>query len=278
MLRPDIETASVDASVRGGASPHWLLGNHAGQRVFILGGARGLAKHPGLPALRGEVVIGTNWTLELLRPTYLQIADAEVWNHQSSKIQRCSTVVLAHEGIFGAKGYYSRKSPNVARVVGRDFGPRIVRFAIQIPKRGQRDKETGVFRRTMEPPFLVDELKPFHYSGNSCGYALQWAHLMGASEVYLMGFTMKNYSGYFFTPNVRPTKGSGKYDPRIMDFLRFVNQSKPGWVKIVRGWEGPIYNVGFEEVELTEEGIEVAKEGIRLKKVKPSEGATRSPW
>lgn len=175
---------------------------------------------------------------------------------------------MANQGCFGKGSYYSNKSPNVARVLGRHLAPRTVMFQIQSSRNGRR-RADGVYERVAGVPFLRDDIGPFYFAGNSAGYALQWAHLMGASEVLLMGFTMRDNSGYFFTHSQRPTRLSGVYNPRVLDFLRFVNREKPGFVKLVRGWEGPIYDLGLEEVELTAEDVVSAKAPVSVKHVIP---------
>lgn len=246
------------------------MGRHAGEPVIVLGAAPGLDAHPELSALAGRVVIGTNWTLELLEPTYLQIVDAAVWNHQHTRISASSTVVLATTGIFGHGSFYSGKSPNVARQLGQN-APHIVHFRIQTPiGRGYRDQATGFFHRPADPPRLVaspDE--PFHFGGNSVCYALQWAHLMGASAVYLMGFTMQSGSGYFFMQG-KPTKASGVYEvDRANAFLRLVQEQRPGWVQLVDGWSGPIYDL------LPSTTLAKAFKPPKPVKVK---GAAATPW
>ena len=245
MLRPDIIPAYVPAQMRGDSSASWLVGIHSGQPVIILGGAPGLDAHPELPLIAGRPVIGTNWTLELLTPTYLQIVDASVWNHQASKITASQTIILATQGIFGGGSYYSAKSPNVARFVGGEV-PLKVFFKIKMSQGGYRDPNTGFFHRPMAEPYLCsDPTQPFYFGGNSLCYALQWAHIMGASMALLMGFTLKSGSGYFFLPNgQKPTKSSGIYEmDRARGFLSVLEAQKPGWAKVVDGWEGPVYDL-----------------------------------
>jgi hypothetical protein len=109
---------------------------------------------------------------------------------------------------------------------------------------------------------------PFHYSGNSVGYALQWAHLMDASEVLLMGFTLEARSGYFFSDKP-PTKNSNLYSvDHALGLVRHANQVKPGWVKLVEGWSGPIYDCG----------LEVVAANLAATKTKPVKTVKVGPW
>jgi hypothetical protein len=224
------------------------MGIHSGKPIVILGAARGLDTHPELDFLAGNIVIGTNWTLELLDPTYLQIVDANVWNHQATRIANSSAIVICTTAIFGKGSVYSAKSPNVARQLGINQGPHRCHFRIHMPdKGGWRDPQTGIFHRPMSEPFSVsDPNQPFHYGGNSLCYALQWAEIMGASSAILMGFTLNSGSGYFFLPEgQRPTRNSGiDYEPnRVMMSLRALEARKPGWAKVVDGWDGPLYDL-----------------------------------
>lgn len=68
---------------------------------------------------------------------------------------------------------------------------------------------------------------------------------MGASMALLMGFTLKSGSGYFFLPNgQKPTKASGIYEmDRARGFLSVLEAQRPGWAKVVDGWEGPVYDL-----------------------------------
>lgn len=132
-------------------------------------------------------------------------------------------------------------------MLGRDAQPDQVHFRIKVPSSGGwRDPATGFFHRPMDAPFLIDDpAEHFYFGGNSLCYALQWAHVMGASAVYLMGFTLQSGSSYFFLPEgQKPTKHSGIYSlDRALAFLRLVEERKPGWMRLVDGWAGPIYDL-----------------------------------
>ncbi len=168
---------------------------------------------------------------------------------------------------------YSAKSPNVARMLGKE-GPHIVHFRIASPiGRGWRDPATGFFHRPADPPHLVNTAdEAFHFGGNSVCYAIQWAHLMGASACYLMGFTLQSGTGYFFMPEGQvPTKGSGIYETdRAIAFLRLVQEQKPGWLHLVDGWTGPIYDLLPTTTLAQAFGVKVTS--------KPKKASTATPW
>jgi hypothetical protein len=254
MLPEGFDVAHVSPPSGGSSGPGWLVGIHTGARVFIIGAAPGVDDPARLSALRGQVVLGTNWTLELMpHPTYLQIVDAMVWRRQQGRVQDTQAIVLASKGIFGRSGYYSWKSPNIARIVGRPGKPHIEMFNILAPQRGRTDPKTRIYHPTLPAPYLATAPDhPFFLGGNSACYAINWAHLMGAKDCVLYGFTMKSNGGYFFGNGEKPTPQSGIYDTRYLKpFMEFVAQHEPGFVKLAKGWEGPLYDWKiFEEIEI----------------------------
>ena len=103
----------------------------------------------------------------------------------------------------------------------------------------------GVRRNGVSPPFMpkliTDE---FHPGGNSVCYAIQLAHLMGSTEIYLMGFTLKSGSRYFFGDKNPISKRLSTYDERrALDWLAWFESKWPGRAKLVEGWDGPINEV-----------------------------------
>lgn len=104
----------------------------------------------------------------------------------------------------------------------------------------------------MAPPYFpVKATDPFHPGGNSLCYAIQWALIMGADPIYLLGFTLQAGSPYPFGPNNPITNRPSFYDlPRALDFLRFVERTYPGRVRLLPGWDGPVYEVFRTEREV----------------------------
>lgn len=100
------------------------------------------------------------------------------------------------------------------------------------------------------PPYFVKNLdEPFHPGGNSLCYAMQYALMMGADPIYLMGFTLVSGSGYEFGRNNPVKKIRGRSRPtlyeteRAMEWLREVEKHWPGRVRLLPGWEGPLYDL-----------------------------------
>lgn len=103
----------------------------------------------------------------------------------------------------------------------------------------------GVWHNTAVAPFLPEKATDeFHPSGNSLCYAIQWALLMGADPIRLLGFTLQSGSSYPWGPN-NPVTGRPSFyqTERALDFLRFVEATFPGRVRPLTGWEGPLYSV-----------------------------------
>ena len=92
------------------------------------------------------------------------------------------------------------------------------------------------------PKSLDDD---YHPTGNSIGYTIQTAHLMGSEEIYCLGFTLKSGSPYFFGSNQNPvTKRTSIYDThRALAWLEWYESKWPGRARLVEGWDGPVYDV-----------------------------------
>ncbi len=212
-------------------------------------------------------VLGTNWSLRTLRPSFWQVADAPVWNREAGRLAGLSpsVVVLAQSGIFRA-GPYSSRSPNVAtRVLGKSHGYRLHTFQIK-PLKGGRRRPDGHFVRDLEPPFMPTSVKDlFHPGGNSACYAIQWGFLMEADPIFLMAFTLQKNGGYEFGPvNPVTNKPSGalwkeEVPVRPLAWLEWVEKNWPGRVRLLPGWKGPIYDV-FRTETLSAAGPSPQKE------------------
>lgn len=112
---------------------------------------------------------------------------------------------------------------------------------------------------SVQPPFVpkryTDE---FHNTGNSIGYCVQHAHLMGAAEIVLLGFTLQAGSPYEDgRMNPLTNRPSIYATERSIDYLRWFAQQFPGRVRLGKGWDGPLYEARlFEEIDLdTPEGL-----------------------
>jgi hypothetical protein len=160
-------------------------------------------------------------------------------------------VIVANGAIFGG-GPYSVAGSKAARMVGRRTWP-VSQIRIAKAKGGARGKD-GVFRPSIVPPFMPERITdPYHPGGNSICYTLQTAHLMGASKIYLLGFTLVPGSGYDFGRQNPVTRRDSVYDvERAMEWLRWFAANHPGRVKLWPGWPGPLHEV-FDEVDEAEE-------------------------
>jgi len=152
-------------------------------------------------------------------------------------------VCLVSRGIFKA-GHYSSHSSRLLRLVGQPRCVSIAEFSIKPVSRSGR-RIGNEWHNTVMPPYLPQKATDeFHPSGNSLGYALQWAHLMEADPIYLIGFTLQSGSGYDWGPNNPVTGRPNFYDtPRIMDFCRFFEEKYPGRVRLSPGYQGPVYDI-----------------------------------
>jgi hypothetical protein len=126
-----------------------------------------------------------------------------------------------------------------------------VEFRIKAPTHGGR-RVGARWHNTATAPFLpAKATDEFHPSGNSLCYAIQWALLMGADPIRLLGFTLQSGSPYPWGPNNPVTGKPSFYDvERALDFLRFVERTHPGRVRPLAGWEGPLYSVLRPESEV----------------------------
>lgn len=131
----------------------------------------------------------------------------------------------------------------LARQVGtRQIQP--YHISIARPKGTVRCSD-GVRRNGISPPFMPKTLADeFHPGGNSLCYAIQLAFLMGADPIYLLGFTLKSGSGYFFGDLNPVTKRKNVYDERrALDWLTWFESKWPGRAKLVEGFDGPLRDV-----------------------------------
>ena len=97
----------------------------------------------------------------------------------------------------------------------------------------------------MHPPYLPEKLTDeFHPGGNSVCYGIQLAHLMGCNPIYLLGFTLRSGSNYFYGRQNPVTGRSTLYQAeRALHWLRWYESQHPGRVRLFPGWDGPIYDV-----------------------------------
>lgn len=156
-------------------------------------------------------------------------------------------VVLGNAGIWDG-GPYSKKSAHRGiKLVGRNYKFSMAMWRVKPSRGGARQGRN--FVRPMQAPFLpVNTLDPFHFGGNSVCYAIQWAHLMGADPIYLLGFTLQAGSPYEWGSKNPITKVPSCYETdRALMWLRWYESRYPGRVRVFPGWEGPIYDV-FQEV------------------------------
>lgn len=159
-------------------------------------------------------------------------------------------------GVLGGQGAYSKNAVGLAvRQLGRQSPVVVAPFTIKQSKGGQL--VDGVWCPTAQQPFLPkDYSDQFHNGGNSICFTIQHAHLMGASEIVLLGFTLQSGSAYEFGRTNPVTKKPAFYQlDRAMDWLRWFADQFPGRVRLAKGWDGPLYEAGlFEEIDLTDPG------------------------
>lgn len=168
-----------------------------------------------------------------------------MWKLERAELSRCpdSLVVVANKAIFGG-GPYSVAGSTQLRMVGKKKWP-VSEISIGTPtSKSWRDKKTGAMRNAGEPHYLPKSFKEkYHPTGNSVGYMIQTAHLMGADPIYLLGFTLQSKSGYFFGVENPVTRKRSIYDSdRALGWLRWYETRYPGRVRLWPGWTGPIYD------------------------------------
>jgi len=108
-------------------------------------------------------------------------------------------------------------------------------------------------------PKSFDE--PFHPGGNSLCYMTQLAHVLGAEQIYAIGFTLQHSSPYFFGREHPLRGGPAIYDTdRALHWLSWYESQHPGRLKLLPGFSGPVYDVLRTE-ELDGYRERVAREG-----------------
>ncbi len=108
-----------------------------------------------------------------------------------------------------------------------------------------RDPRSGVVKNAHTPAYMPEKITdPYHPGGNSLCYLIQTAHLMGCDPIYAMGFTLKSGTGYHFgltNPATRKRSFYSVEEPLI--WLRWYQERYPNRVRLLPGWEGPVYDV-----------------------------------
>ena len=135
------------------------------------------------------------------------------------------------------------KGTAIARQIGTK---RIQPYHIRIARpKGTMLCDDGVRRNGISPPFMPESLAAeYHPGGNSVCYTIQTAHLMGAGEIFLLGFTLKSGSHYEFGDKNPVTKRGSIYDThRALAWLSWYESKWPGRARVTEGWGGPIYDV-----------------------------------
>lgn len=151
-------------------------------------------------------------------------------------------VVLASQGVFGG-GAYRTYARTLVRVLGKRASYHLVKFPILITRGGRLID--GEWLATAQDPFMPERAdQPFHPGGNSLCYALQWAHLMGAERIFLLGFTLASGLPYEVGP-LNPVTGKPSFyrTERPLDWLRWFERQWPGRAQLFPGWQGPVYDV-----------------------------------
>jgi hypothetical protein len=254
MLTPGFEAAYLPAPRGRGSDPGWLDGIAAGRPAFLLGGAGGLVESPGLAAARGQISIGTNWTLRAVVPSLWLVVDASVWKSESSRLVGCpdSMGVVVGSNIFGG-GVFSTAHARRLKMVGRGER-RIAEIRIQ-PAHGAKRDQKGQIRFNVVPPFAPRSARDvFHPSANSLCYAIQLACVMGCSPIYAVGFTLQNGLGYFFGRSNPVTKRTTVYEQeRALEWCRWHARQFPARVQLDPSFQGPVYDIfpkaNFDEVQ-----------------------------
>jgi len=166
-------------------------------------------------------------------------------------------VALINEAILSGGGIYGRQSAGLAvKLIGKQKAAHVCGYKIQRTTGGKIVNRNWI--ANVPPPFLPKSYNDqFHQTGNSLGYCIQHATLMGAKEIVLLGFTLKSGSAYEFGRINPVTKRPPEYDldghvAPVLNFCRFYEKRFPGRVKLAKGWEGPIYDAKvFQVIDLT---------------------------
>ena len=156
--------------------------------------------------------------------------------------------VFANAAVFGGGGVYRMKADPMTRMIGK--GPRqYVKYRIARPgplTRAQKlaDGRTAAWPE-MKDPYLPESFDhEFHPGGNSLCYMAQVAHLLGAGQVYALGFTLQAGSTYFFGRENPVHRGPPIYDTdRALHWLSWYESQHPGRLKLLPGFAGPVYDV-----------------------------------
>lgn len=119
------------------------------------------------------------------------------------------------------------------------------------PSKGGIRDQRGVWRASVVPPFMPKKITDdYHPGGNSACYTIQTAHLMGCEQIYLLGFTLESGVGYHFGLTNPVTQKRSFYSAEApLHWLSWYEKCYPGRVKLMPGWQGPIYDV-FETADL----------------------------
>ena len=152
-------------------------------------------------------------------------------------------VVLVNRQIFGG-GAYSTTHSRILKMVGH--GERKMTEVQVAQPKGKIRLPNGLIRNCAPEPYMPKKLTDLlHPSGNSVCYQLQIATLMGYDPIYLMGFTLKKGTPYFFGRDhpVYAGRVGGFYDEEVpMAFLRWYQKNFPNRARLLPGWDGPIYS------------------------------------
>jgi hypothetical protein len=149
---------------------------------------------------------------------------------------------VVNRGIFGG-GVFSVARGRQVRMIG---GPQRVVSEIGIkPLKGAHRAKDGTMSYAMQEPFLPRTLREeLHHGGNSLCFSIQIAHLMGASRIYAVGFTLQTGSNYFFGRTNPVTRKATVYQhERAMAWCRWFESKFPGRVQLDPTFDGPIYSI-----------------------------------
>jgi len=152
--------------------------------------------------------------------------------------------VFVNRGIFGG-GIYSTRAARFLKELGRSSRT-MVEFGIA-PRHGGDSVLVGgrlEFRPSTPDPFLPTSFaEAFHPTGNSLGYMVQVAHLLGADPIYVLGFTLQPRGAYFFGREHPFGDRPPNYVEPTLAFLRWYDSQHPGRVRLLPGFAGPVYDV-----------------------------------